>query len=131
MSRDAYERFKKWCDEYFYLPHRGEPRGAGGIFFDYVDSGDWDRDFAFVRAVGEAFLGAYPAIVAARMRSRGPPSSGGTSWCGAADMSSSTCSTIAAPFRAEDRRQYRGDPDVVAAGSGLALTSAQPIWRTE
>jgi coproporphyrinogen III oxidase len=64
---DAYERFKKWCDEYFYLPHRNEPRGAGGIFFDYVDSGDWERDFTFVRTVGEAFLTAYPPIVAARM----------------------------------------------------------------
>ena len=64
---DAYDRFKKWCDEYFYLPHRDEPRGAGGIFFDYVDSGDWERDFAFVQSVGKAFLTAYPAIVAARM----------------------------------------------------------------
>jgi coproporphyrinogen III oxidase len=64
---DAYERFKKWCDEYFFLPHRNEPRGAGGIFFDYVDSGDWERDFAFVQRVGEAFLAAYPPIVRARM----------------------------------------------------------------
>jgi coproporphyrinogen III oxidase len=64
---DAYARFKKWCDEYFYLPHRGEPRGAGGIFFDYLDSGDWTRDFAFVRAVGEAFLTVLPQIVRERM----------------------------------------------------------------
>jgi coproporphyrinogen III oxidase len=65
---DAYAKFKKWCDEYFFLPHRNEPRGAGGIFFDYLDSGDFERDFAFVRAVGEAFLAAYASIVRARMR---------------------------------------------------------------
>jgi coproporphyrinogen III oxidase len=64
---DAYDRFKKWCDEYFYLPHRDEPRGAGGIFFDYLDGGDWERDFGFVRAVGEAFLTVFPAIVRERM----------------------------------------------------------------
>ena len=64
---DAYARFKKGCDEYFYLPHRDEPRGAGGIFFDYLDGGDWERDFAFVRAVGEAFLAVFPAIVRERM----------------------------------------------------------------
>ncbi|HET6184875.1 MAG TPA: oxygen-dependent coproporphyrinogen oxidase [Acetobacteraceae bacterium] len=63
---DYYERFKRWCDEYFYLPHRGEPRGAGGIFFDYLDSGSPEADFAFVRDVGLAFLGAYPAIVRRR-----------------------------------------------------------------
>jgi coproporphyrinogen III oxidase len=65
---DAYPKYKKWCDEYFFLPHRDEPRGAGGIFFDYLDSGDFGRDFAFVRAVGEAFLAAYAPIVRARMR---------------------------------------------------------------
>jgi coproporphyrinogen III oxidase len=64
---DAYARFKKWCDEYFQLPHRGEARGAGGIFFDYLDGGDWQRDFAFVRTVGEAFLAVFPAIVRERM----------------------------------------------------------------
>jgi coproporphyrinogen III oxidase len=65
---DAYAKYKKWCDEYFFLPHRDEPRGAGGIFFDYLDSGDYERDFGFVRGVGEAFLRAYAAIVRARMR---------------------------------------------------------------
>ena len=63
-----YPRFKAWCDEYFFLPHRGEPRGLGGIFFDGVDTGDREADFAFVRDVGEAFLAAYPAIVRGRMR---------------------------------------------------------------
>jgi coproporphyrinogen III oxidase len=63
---DAYREFKEWCDRYFYLPHRHEPRGVGGIFFDDLASADEQADFAFVRAVGEAFLGVYPRIVARR-----------------------------------------------------------------
>ncbi len=62
-----YDRFKAWCDRYFFLPHRNEPRGAGGIFFDHHDSGDAAADFAFTRDVGEAFLASYPAIVRRRM----------------------------------------------------------------
>jgi coproporphyrinogen III oxidase len=62
-----YPRFKQWCDEYFFLKHRNEPRGVGGIFYDYLDSGDWERDFAFMQSVGEAFLGIYPAIVRRHM----------------------------------------------------------------
>jgi coproporphyrinogen III oxidase len=61
-------KYKKWCDEYFFLPHRNEPRGIGGIFYDHHDSGDWERDFAFTKAVGEAFLAVYPAIARRRMR---------------------------------------------------------------
>jgi coproporphyrinogen III oxidase len=65
-SPDYHARFKKWCDEYFYLPHRSEARGVGGIFYDYIEN-DFEKDFAFTRAVGEAFLGIYPKIVRAHM----------------------------------------------------------------
>jgi coproporphyrinogen III oxidase len=64
---DFYARFKKWCDDYFYLPHRSEPRGLGGIFYDQHRTGDVEADFAFTRDVGMAFLNAYAAIVRRRM----------------------------------------------------------------
>src|SRR6266487_2612770 len=58
-----YAKYKQWCDEYFYLRHRGEMRGIGGIFFDYLDSADWEADFAFTQEVGRAFIGIYPELV--------------------------------------------------------------------
>ncbi len=62
-----YPKFKQWCDEYFFLPHRNEPRGAGGIFYDNVNTGDWEADFALTQDVGRAFLHTYPVIARAKM----------------------------------------------------------------
>jgi coproporphyrinogen III oxidase len=59
----SYDKYKAWCDVYFHLKHRDEPRGIGGIFFDWHDSGDFEADFAFVKEVGWAFLRIYPELV--------------------------------------------------------------------
>ena len=64
---DWYAKYKAWCDTYFFLPHRNEMRGIGGIFYDHHDSGDYEKDFAFTRDVGTAFLDTYAAIVTRRM----------------------------------------------------------------
>jgi coproporphyrinogen III oxidase len=66
FGADKYPRFKQWCDEYFFLKHRGEPRGIGGIFFDDFAEGGFDDGFAMIRAVGDAFLEAWLPIVRRR-----------------------------------------------------------------
>jgi coproporphyrinogen III oxidase len=64
---DYYAKYKEWCDRYFFLPHRNEPRGAGGIFYDHLFTGDAEADFAFTKDVGLAFLASYPRIIRRRM----------------------------------------------------------------
>jgi len=67
FGESVYPRFKQWCDDYFYLAHRQEPRGVGGLFFDDHNTGDFDRDFAFMKAVGDSYIEAYEPIVRRRM----------------------------------------------------------------
>jgi coproporphyrinogen III oxidase len=66
FGADLYPRFKRWCDEYFFLRHRNEPRGVGGVFFDDFSAGGFDASFTMTRAVGDAFLAAYLPIVRRR-----------------------------------------------------------------
>jgi coproporphyrinogen III oxidase len=66
FGADKYPRFKAWCDEYFFLKHRNEPRGIGGVFFDDFNEGDFDTGFAMMRAVGDAFVSAYLPVVQRR-----------------------------------------------------------------
>jgi coproporphyrinogen III oxidase len=66
-GEDVYPRYKRWCDEYFYLKHRDETRGVGGLFYDDLDEGGFERCFAFTRDVGQGFLDAYLPIVERRM----------------------------------------------------------------
>ena len=63
LGEDVYRKYKKWCDEYFYLQHRNEPRGVGGIFFDDLNDDDFDRCFAFMKSVGDHYTEAYLPIV--------------------------------------------------------------------
>ncbi|WP_340261883.1 oxygen-dependent coproporphyrinogen oxidase [Roseobacter sp. HKCCA0882] len=63
---DIYPRFKAWADEYFYVPHRGRARGVGGIFYDDLNTGDWEADFAFTQDIGRAFLPAFLGVVEKR-----------------------------------------------------------------
>jgi coproporphyrinogen III oxidase len=66
FGAEVYPNYKKWCDEYFYLKHREEPRGVGGLFFDDLNEWDFDTCFAFLRSIGDAYIDAYTPIVARR-----------------------------------------------------------------
>jgi len=67
FNPDYYPKYKAWCDDYFFIPHRGHARGEGGIFYDQLNSGNFEDDFAFTQAVGETFRDIYPAIVRRHM----------------------------------------------------------------
>jgi coproporphyrinogen III oxidase len=66
QGHDAYAKYKDWCDRYFFLPHRNETRGVGGLFFDDLNDGDFDSSFRFMRSVGDHFLDAYMPILERR-----------------------------------------------------------------
>ncbi|ARN74052.1 oxygen-dependent coproporphyrinogen oxidase [Oceanicoccus sagamiensis] len=66
FNKEAYPRYKQWCDEYFHLPHRNEPRGIGGLFYDDLNEGGFDRCFEFMRSIGDSYIEAYQPIVAKR-----------------------------------------------------------------
>lgn len=68
-----YPRFKDWCDEYFYIPHRNRARGVGGIFYDHHNTGDWEEDFSFTQDVGKAFLDIYPQLVRRHVKEEWTP----------------------------------------------------------
>jgi len=70
LGGDTYERYKKWCDEYFFLKHRNETRGVGGLFFDDLNEPGFDKSFEFVRSVGDSFIEAYAPIVRRRAKHR-------------------------------------------------------------
>lgn len=68
-----FPRYKEWCDEYFYIPHRNRARGVGGIFYDHHNKGDWEKDFAFTQDVGKAFLDIYPQLVRRHVKEEWTP----------------------------------------------------------
>ena len=68
-----YPRFKDWCDEYFYIPHRNRARGVGGIFYDHHNTGNWEEDFSFTQDVGKAFLDIYPQLVRRHVKEEWTP----------------------------------------------------------
>ena len=100
----VYEKYKQWCDRYFFLPHRNETRGVGGLFFDDLNDGGFAHCFALLQSVGDHFLPAFMPIVERRRGLRRGATASAISNCiGAVATWSSICSTIAAPCSACSR----------------------------
>ncbi len=117
-----YEKYKAWCEEYFHLKHRNEMRGIGGIFYDYLDSGDWEADFAFTQEVGRAFLNVYPELV--RRNFATPWSEAERERAAGAARPLRRVQPALRPrhhLRAAHRRQRRVDPVLAAAGGEVAV----------
>ena len=121
FGEEVYPRYKKWCDDYFYLKHRQEQRGIGGLFFDDLNTPDFDHCFAFMQAVGNGYADAiYLSSNAGKPRRTANASATFNSTVAAA-MSSSIWSGTAAPVRPADRRAYGVDSDVDAAAGALGI----------
>jgi len=114
FGADYYPRFKKWCDDYFFLKHRNEPRGIGGIFFDDFSERDFDHSFNLTESVGDHFLSAYLPILERRMDTPYGERERDFQATGAAATSSSTWSGTGAPCSDCNRAAARVDPDVAA-----------------
>ena len=117
-----YDRFKAWADKYFFLAHRGQARGVGGIFYDHLNTGDFEKDFAFTSDVGLALLDVYPRIVRKRMMEPWTEDRA----CAAVGLSRALCRIQPAlrsrhHVRPADRRQRRDHPELNATAGELGL----------
>ena len=120
FGEERYAAHKRWCDEYFFLRHRNETRGVGGLFFDDLH-GDFERDFAYLRAVGDGFLDAYLPIVQQRKDALYGEREREFQLHRRGRYVNSTWSMTAAPVRAAERRPQRKHPDEPAAAGALGV----------